>query len=111
MTVSVVARIEGIILHAGDGCQRRDIGNGRRLGSFRMGGLGQCIACEQQAGDHLGFERYAVDVPQQPFQLFGSAHPRPGHGPVSALNWSATGSHLAFGTEEGFAALVDFTPR
>ena len=35
----------------------------------------------------------------------------PGHGPVSALNWSATGSHLAFGTEEGFAALVDFTPR
>lgn len=35
----------------------------------------------------------------------------PGHGPVSALGWSATGSHLAFGTEEGFAALVDFTPR
>jgi len=35
----------------------------------------------------------------------------PGHGPVSALGWSATGSHLVFGTEEGFAALVDFTPR
>lgn len=35
----------------------------------------------------------------------------PAHGPVSALGWSGTGSHLAFGTEEGFAALVDFTPR
>ena len=34
-----------------------------------------------------------------------------GHGPVSALGWSATGAFLAFGTETGFAALVDFTPR
>ena len=34
-----------------------------------------------------------------------------GHGPVSALDWSGTGAFLAFGTETGFAALVDFTPR
>jgi len=35
----------------------------------------------------------------------------PGHGPVSALAWSADGSRLALGTESGFAALIDFTPR
>jgi WD40 repeat protein len=34
-----------------------------------------------------------------------------GRGPVSALAWSADGTHLAFGTETGFAALVDFTKR
>ena len=33
------------------------------------------------------------------------------HGPVSALAWSADGTRLAFGTETGFAALVDFSTR
>lgn len=32
----------------------------------------------------------------------------PGRGPVSALAWSADGAKLAFGTETGFAALIDF---
>ena len=36
---------------------------------------------------------------------------KPGRGPVSALAWSADGTHLAFGTETGFAAVVDFTKR
>ena len=31
----------------------------------------------------------------------------PGRGTVSALAWNATGSHLAFGTETGFAALLN----
>jgi WD40 repeat protein len=35
----------------------------------------------------------------------------PGHGPVSALAWNATGSHLAIGTEQGFAAVVDLSRR
>ncbi len=35
----------------------------------------------------------------------------PGRGPVSALAWSADGSRLAFGTETGFAAVVDFSKR
>lgn len=35
----------------------------------------------------------------------------PGRGAVSALAWSPAGDHLAFGTEQGFAALVDFTAR
>jgi WD40 repeat protein len=35
----------------------------------------------------------------------------PGRGPVSALAWSADGATLAFGTETGFAALVDFSKR
>ena len=35
----------------------------------------------------------------------------PGHGAVSALGWSPDGSRLALGTETGFAALIDFTPR
>jgi len=35
----------------------------------------------------------------------------PGHGAVSALGWNATGSHLAFGSETGFAGLVDLSRR
>ena len=35
----------------------------------------------------------------------------PGHGPVTALAWSGDGSKLAFGTETGFAALVDLAKR
>jgi WD40 repeat protein len=34
-----------------------------------------------------------------------------GRGPVSAMAWSPDGTHLAFGTETGFAAVVDFTKR
>lgn len=34
-----------------------------------------------------------------------------GRGPVSALAWSPDGSRLAFGTETGFAAIVDFSKR
>ncbi|HQT65436.1 MAG: hypothetical protein B7Z75_12655 [Acidocella sp. 20-57-95] len=33
----------------------------------------------------------------------------PGRGAVTALSWNPTGSHLALGTEAGFAALVDFS--
>lgn len=33
----------------------------------------------------------------------------PGRGSVSALAWSPNGGHLAFGTDRGFAATVDFT--
>jgi WD40 repeat protein len=35
----------------------------------------------------------------------------PEHGPVSALAWSPDGTHLAFGTETGFAAIVDLSKR
>ncbi len=35
----------------------------------------------------------------------------PGHGGVSALAWNRTGSHLAFGTEKGFAGLLDLSKR
>ena len=35
----------------------------------------------------------------------------PGRGPISALAWSPDGTHLAFGTESGFAAIVDFSKR
>ena len=35
----------------------------------------------------------------------------PGRGAVSALAWSPDGTHLAFGTESGFAAVVDFSKR
>ena len=34
-----------------------------------------------------------------------------GNGPVSALAWSPDGSQLAFGTEKGFAAIVDLGKR
>ena len=32
----------------------------------------------------------------------------PGHGPVSALTWNADGTKLAVGTEDGYAAVIDF---
>lgn len=35
----------------------------------------------------------------------------PGHGAVTALSWNDTGSHLAFGTETGFAGVVDLSKR
>ena len=35
----------------------------------------------------------------------------PGRGPISALAWSPDGSRLAFGSETGFAALVDLSAR
>jgi WD40 repeat protein len=35
----------------------------------------------------------------------------PDHGPVSTLAWNPAGTHLAVGTENGFAAVVDFTRR
>jgi WD40 repeat protein len=35
----------------------------------------------------------------------------PGNGAVSALAWSPAGTQLAFGTESGFAALVDLSAR
>jgi WD40 repeat protein len=34
-----------------------------------------------------------------------------GRGSVSALAWSPDATRLAFGTESGFAAVVDFTKR
>jgi WD40 repeat protein len=34
-----------------------------------------------------------------------------GQGSISALAWSPAGTHLAFGTDEGFAAIVDLLPR
>lgn len=35
----------------------------------------------------------------------------PGHGAVSALAWSEDGTHLAFGTETGFAGILDLSKR
>ena len=35
----------------------------------------------------------------------------PGRGAVSALAWNATGTHLVFGTETGFAGIVDLSKR
>ncbi|MCR0985390.1 WD40 repeat domain-containing protein [Roseomonas populi] len=35
----------------------------------------------------------------------------PGRGAISALAWNAAGTHLAFGTESGFAGLIDLAKR
>jgi hypothetical protein len=35
----------------------------------------------------------------------------PGRGGASALAWNAAGTHLAFGTETGFAGVVDLSRR
>jgi WD40 repeat protein len=48
-----------------------------------------------------------ADVPSQRILPMAA----PGRGPVSALAWSPDGTRLAFGTEQGFAALVDLSKR
>jgi WD40 repeat protein len=48
-----------------------------------------------------------ADVPSQRILPMAA----PGRGPVSALAWSPDGTRLAFGTERGFAALVDLSKR
>jgi hypothetical protein len=35
----------------------------------------------------------------------------PAQSPVSALAWSPDGTRLAFGTEKGFAAIIDLSKR
>lgn len=35
----------------------------------------------------------------------------PGHGSISALAWNPAGTHLAFGTDKGFAGLLDLSKR
>ncbi len=35
----------------------------------------------------------------------------PKHGPISALSWSPDGTHLAVGSETGFAAIIDFSQK
>jgi WD40 repeat protein len=35
----------------------------------------------------------------------------PGRGSVSAMAWNSSGSHLAFGTTDGFVAVVDFSVK
>jgi WD40 repeat protein len=35
----------------------------------------------------------------------------PGRAAISAIAWNGSGSHLAFGTEDGFAAIVDFSKQ
>lgn len=35
----------------------------------------------------------------------------PGRGTVTAMAWNGSGSHLAFGTDKGFCAVVDFSKR
>ena len=50
-----------------------------------------------------------ADIPSQ--RILPIAGPGSARGPVSALAWSGDGATLAFGTESGFAALVDLAGR
>jgi WD40 repeat protein len=67
------------------------------------------IACHPQhevvaAGFDHGLLVLADIVKEQILPVCG-----PGRGGVSAATWNASGSHLAFGTESGFCAIVDFS--
>ncbi len=52
-----------------------------------------------------------ADVASERILPIASPGAAPGRGPVSALAWSPDGARLAFGTETGFAALVDLGKR
>lgn len=72
-------------------------------------GIVRRIACHPQqdivaAGFDTGLTLLIHINQEQILPLCG-----PGRGAVTALAWSPTGSHLALGTETGFAALVDCT--
>ena len=70
------------------------------------GAIVKRIACHpQQEVVAAGFDNGAVVIAdiasERILPLAG-----PGRGAVSALSWNGSGSHLAFGTAEGFAAIV-----
>jgi WD40 repeat protein len=71
------------------------------------------VACHpQHEAVVAGFADGSVvlaDIPAA--RILAVAGPNAGRGPVSALAWSGDGATLAFGTETGFAALVDFAQR
>jgi WD40 repeat protein len=67
------------------------------------------IACHPEhevaaAGFDHGLLIIADIIKQQILPVCG-----PGRGAISALAWNRSGSHLAFGTETGFCAIVDFS--
>lgn len=73
------------------------------------GGFVKRIACHPEhevvaAGFDSGLT-LIVDIPKERILPVCG----PGRGAVSALTWNASGSHLALGTAEGFAALIDFS--
>jgi WD40 repeat protein len=66
----------------------------------------------QQEAVAAGFSDGSVvlaDIPSA--RILPVAGPNAGRGPISALAWSDDGITLAFGSETGFAALVDFAKR
>jgi WD40 repeat protein len=72
-------------------------------------GIVKRIACHPQhevvaAGFDTGLVLVADVARERVLPVCG-----PGRGTVSALAWSADGAQLAFGTEDGFAAIVDFS--
>jgi WD40 repeat protein len=72
-------------------------------------GLVKRIACHPEhevvaAGFDTGLLIIADIAKQQILPVCG-----PGRGAITALGWNPSGSHLAFGTESGFAAVVDFS--
>lgn len=73
------------------------------------GGIIKRIACHPEhevvaAGFSTGLLIIADIAKQQILPVCG-----PGRGGITALGWNSSGSHLAFGTENGFAAVVDFS--
>ena len=83
---------------------------GKAPNELGMGdGIVRRIACHPQhevvaAGFDTGLTLLINIAQEQIIPLCG-----PGRGAITALTWSPTGSHLAIGTEPGFAALIDFT--
>jgi len=67
-----------------------------------------CHPVEEVAA--AGFADGSVVVAEIPTKRVLRVSP-PGRGPVTALAWSGDGGWLAYGTETGFSALVDFNKR
>ncbi|MGH7066925.1 MAG: WD40 repeat domain-containing protein [Acetobacteraceae bacterium] len=82
---------------------------------LELAGVDRCscarVACHPEhevvAGGYSDGRVLAVDIDSG--RVLPVAGPR--RDAVSALAWSPDGRYLALGTEEGFAAIVDFSPR
>ncbi len=74
-------------------------------------GIAKRIACHPEtevlaAGFNTGLLLIADIAQEHILPVCG-----PGRGAITALAWNPSGSHLAFGTETGFAGIVDFSRR
>lgn len=86
-------------LFSGDGKPQRSLSHPSTVTGIAFDSKGKRVA----AGFDTGLLLIVDTIKEKILPVCG-----PGRGPITALAWNHTGSHLAFGTAPGFAAVVNF---